>query len=337
MPSVTGFVELGADVDARLVFAGAGARIWRDDTALDGEIAIATAEDGAAVAFSIAHPTYDVERDAGQGRLTASADVETVDGISTVTALHLRRVSSGGTAWLQGTPRAILSEHQQAWHRETVMALAGVGTRPKLPGGARPRGATACTLELVGEITARSGEALASSIRRAAGQTIVLTVDSTGGNLSGGMAIYRALVAHDRRVEANISEASSAAAIAVMGCDYRRLDAHGVVLVHPPHIEAAGNARALRAQARMLDTAADDCAAILAKGCKRSMNTTKEWLNAWMTTGNDSGRQFNAASALRNGLVHEVTSEAAPASPPRIKARFAPINAPFRAIRAGRR
>lgn len=330
LPNVAGFVDFGANIDPRLVFVGAGARIWRDDTALDGEICIAVAEDGLAVAFSITFPNHDVERDAGQGRLTAWADIDQTDGITTVVAVRLRRVlDGGGTAWIVGTPTEILSESQAAWHGETVKALAGIGARPKLPPNARPHGKGVCHLELRGEITPAVGLSLEREIERAEGQTVHLTINSTGGNLFASMELYQALAGHRHRVEADIVQAMSGAAIAAMGCDVRRIDQHGTILLHEPSFtSASGDARKLRALAADLDRFATDTAAIFAKGTGRGMATVQAWLSP--------ERVFTAAQALKAGLVHQVTNEAAPARPAAVRARFRNYQAPFTARRVVR-
>lgn len=106
----------------------------------------------------------------------------------------------------------------------------------------------------------------AKSVRRALkgaqdAKTIKLRVNSRGGDVVDGFAIYNLLRDHPARVEADVDGlAASMASVILMAADEIRIAAGAMIMVHNPWGISIGEADELRAHADLLDKMRDQIA-----------------------------------------------------------------------------
>lgn len=144
------------------------------------------------------------------------------------------------------------------------------------------------------EVVAQIGAVTASEI--------VVRINSDGGVVSDGLAIYNALKRHASKVTVTIDgiAASIASLIAMVG-DTVAMHANTLLMIHAPIGACWGNAVAMRQQAEVLDTFAKAMqASYTAKAAKPAD------IEQMLTDGID--HYFTAEEALAFGLVDEVVS-----------------------------
>lgn len=119
------------------------------------------------------------------------------------------------------------------------------------------------------------------------GKALDVAINSPGGDVWAGIAIYNALRAHGGTVTTRaMGVAASAASIVMMAGDKREMPANAMIMVHNPWSFAAGNADELRETADVLDKIGDSLASIyVARTGKpdeeiRAMLATDTWLSA---------------------------------------------------------
>lgn len=144
---------------------------------------------------------------------------------------------------------------------------------------------------------------------------ITVRINSIGGSVPDGLAIYNALVRHPATITTAIDGmALSVASLIAMAGDKREMAENAVLMIHAPWTYAAGNAADLREQADVLDTWAKAMATSYAAGSGKSV----EDCLALLTDGTD--HYYTAAEALAEGFVSEVVSAIPPAAMASVKA-----------------
>jgi len=130
-------------------------------------------------------------------------------------------------------------------------------------------------------------------------QTINLHINSYGGEVFDGVAIYRTLVDHPARVVTHIDgvAASSAATVAMAGDEIRITEA-GFLMIHNASGGVWGEARDMRQMADLLDTISSTIADVYAARSGQSHQQVTTWMAAetWMT----------AAETVERGFAHMV-------------------------------
>ena len=130
--------------------------------------------------------------------------------------------------------------------------------------------------------------------------TIKLRVNSPGGDVFDGFAIYNQLVRHSARVEADVDgEASSIASIIIMAADEIRVADNAMVMIHDPWSFAVGSAADMRDKAALLDQVKGSLLRTYAARTGQSEDVLSEWMSAetW----------FDAAQAKANGFADAIT------------------------------
>lgn len=119
------------------------------------------------------------------------------------------------------------------------------------------------------------------------GKALDVAINSPGGDVFAGIAIYNALRAHGGTVTTRaLGVAASAASIVMMAGDVREMPANAMVMVHNPWSFAAGNADELRNTADVLDKIGDSLVSIYtartgkAEDEIRAMLATDTWMSA---------------------------------------------------------
>jgi len=132
-------------------------------------------------------------------------------------------------------------------------------------------------------------------------EVITARVNSYGGSVSDGLAIYNALRRHPATVNVEIDGiAASIASLIAMAGDYVGIAENARLMIHAPWAGAVGNAKHMRDVADQLDGWAESMAtAYTRKGM------THDDAMALLTDGDD--HWFGASQALEAGLVDNVT------------------------------
>lgn len=132
---------------------------------------------------------------------------------------------------------------------------------------------------------------------------IELHLNSPGGSVFDGLAIYNTLKDHKSTVIAKVDGvAASAASFILQAADTRQISRNAQVMIHDAKAYAGGNADQMRKAAELLDRVSDNIADIYSV---RSSNAkTAEEFRSIMKSGD---KWYNGNEALEDGLVDEVT------------------------------
>lgn len=125
-------------------------------------------------------------------------------------------------------------------------------------------------------------------------------INSPGGSVFDGTAIYNALAKHKGEVTVNIDGiALSMASVIAMAGDTVRMANNALMMVHNPQGAAYGEAKDLRAYADVMDKAKGNLVTAYTKKSGRDADTIAALMDAetWMT----------AEEALAEGLIDEIT------------------------------
>jgi ATP-dependent Clp protease protease subunit len=131
---------------------------------------------------------------------------------------------------------------------------------------------------------------------------INLHINSPGGSVFDGVAIYNSLKNHPARIEVDVdSEASSIASVIAMAGDEIRMASNAMMMIHDPEGMARGNAEDMRKTADLLDQVKGVIADTYAKrtGKKYADVVALMAEETWMT----------ADEALQMGFADVVTGE----------------------------
>ena len=131
------------------------------------------------------------------------------------------------------------------------------------------------------------------------GRALDVRINSVGGQVFEGLAIYNALARHDAKVTVHIDgiAASIASIIALAGQDVR-IAANAFMMIHNPHGIAWGNSADMREMADTLEKIAGSLVGIYQERTGRSAEAVRAWM--------DGETWFTAAEAKEAGLVHQV-------------------------------
>ena len=132
---------------------------------------------------------------------------------------------------------------------------------------------------------------------------ITVHLNSPGGSVADGIAIFNALVAHPAKIETRIdSMAASIASLVAMAGDKVLMCANGLLMVHLPHVSLFGaEASELRRMAGVLDTATTNLISGYGRHSKIGADRIKELMVAetWL----------DANQAVELGFVDEILSQ----------------------------
>lgn len=133
--------------------------------------------------------------------------------------------------------------------------------------------------------------------------TINVRINSDGGVVSDGLAIYNALKRHAATINVTIDGiAASIASLIAMAGKTIRMPANTMMMLHAPHGGAWGNAAVLREVAEVLDTFARSMTESYAAKSRKAGE-----ISAMLTDGKD--HWFTAAEAVAFGLADEVIAD----------------------------
>ena len=144
---------------------------------------------------------------------------------------------------------------------------------------------------------------LSDELKKLAGvKEITLRINSPGGNVFDGLAMYNSLKKFPARIVTEIDGmALSIASIIALAGDEVRMAGNAVYMIHNPWTMAAGDAVEMRKIADQLDLVRNSLAGTYATKTKEqsSLEQISEWMNAetW----------FNSEEALKAGFVDQIT------------------------------
>jgi ATP-dependent Clp protease protease subunit len=131
-------------------------------------------------------------------------------------------------------------------------------------------------------------------------KTINVRINSAGGSVFDGVAIYNTLRKHGARIEVDIDGmALSIASVIAMAGDEIRMAENALFMIHDPWTMTWGNAGELREQADLLDKIKGTLVDTYVARSGRSAAEVSDWMAAetWMT----------AQEAQERGFVNSIT------------------------------
>lgn len=150
-----------------------------------------------------------------------------------------------------------------------------------------------------------SADAFARALDDVTASDLNVRINSPGGSIFDGVAIYSQLRSHAARVVVTVdSLAASAASFIAMAGDEIRMEPAALMMIHEGRGGATGTATDLREWASLLDKLNANITAIYARRSKRDADEIAAWM------GRD--RWFTAAEALDVGLADRINEDDEP-------------------------
>jgi ATP-dependent protease ClpP protease subunit len=151
-------------------------------------------------------------------------------------------------------------------------------------------------------ITARS---ITAELKPLSGRPLTVRLNSYGGSVADGLAIYNALRRHAQSAPVTTTVegvAMSIASLIAMAGDRREMAENALLMVHAPWGQTSGNAKNMRDMAAVLDKYAE----AMTSAYTRSALTFEE-VKALLTDGED--HFYSAAEAEAHGFITHITGE----------------------------
>lgn len=158
--------------------------------------------------------------------------------------------------------------------------------------------------DIIGEWGVTAGE-FVNELRGLRSSSIDLHVNSEGGEIFDGLAIFEAIAQHPAYVRAYVDGlAASSASFIVQAADERIMGARSRMMIHDGHGLVIGNAADMREMAGLLDDLSNNIADIYAE---RAGGTRKQWREAMLGPNRASdGTWYDAQAAVAAGLADTV-------------------------------
>lgn len=129
--------------------------------------------------------------------------------------------------------------------------------------------------------------------------TIDVHINSVGGEVFQGFAIYQALKEHPATINVTVDAlAASIASVIAMAGDHVTMARNGQFMIHDGHVSMQGNAAELTRMVDQLNRASDNIASVYAE---RAGGDVAEWRNAMKEE-----TWYNADEAVAAGLADDV-------------------------------
>jgi ATP-dependent protease ClpP protease subunit len=152
-----------------------------------------------------------------------------------------------------------------------------------------------------------TAQAFVEALNAVKTKQINLYVNSPGGAVDEGTAIYNALDRHPATVNATVDGmAASAASFIVQAADKITMGAGSLMMIHDPYAMAIGNVETMAKMSEYLNAAGDSIAGIYAK---KAGGTPEEWRSRMKEE-----IWYKAEEAVAAGLADEVASASAAAA-----------------------
>jgi ATP-dependent protease ClpP protease subunit len=140
-----------------------------------------------------------------------------------------------------------------------------------------------------------SAEEVIGDLRRISASKIKVFLNSKGGDVFDGLAIFNALRAHPAKVETIVlGLAASIASVIALAGDVS-MYATSMLMIHEPHALTIGRAKEMRDMAALLDKTSGVLADVYQRRTKQEPETVRTWMH--------DERWFTAAEAKESGFV----------------------------------
>lgn len=140
-----------------------------------------------------------------------------------------------------------------------------------------------------------------NEIKSIKSDTINVRINSVGGEVFQGFAIYQALREHPSKVNVFVDGvAASIASVIAMAGDKVTMARNAQMMIHDGHVVAQGNASDLSKMVDLLERTSNNIASVYAERCG---GTVEEWRNAMIAE-----TWYNADEAVKAGLADEVVA-----------------------------
>lgn len=194
------------------------------------------------------------------------------------------------------------------WYTVRRHAALAVAAAAAIAGGAQAAASTSAEIWIYGDIGESwwgenvTAKELCKEIAELDVDSITVRINSYGGSVAEGIAIYNALKRHKATVTASVDGiAASIASLIAMAGDSVEITEAGMMMLHAPWGYASGNSAELRQYADLLDK----WAGAMASSYAAKTGKTNDEVMVWLTDGND--HWFNADEAVENGLADKKT------------------------------
>lgn len=132
--------------------------------------------------------------------------------------------------------------------------------------------------------------------------TLTVRINSEGGSVMDGYAIYNSLVRHPAYIDVQIDAfAGSIASIIAMAGDSISMAANSMMMIHNPSALAWGTSTEMRKMADVLDGFRGQLLDTYVARTKTDAKTISDWM--------DSETWFTPAQAVQHGFADQVTQE----------------------------
>ena len=134
---------------------------------------------------------------------------------------------------------------------------------------------------------------------------VLVRINSAGGDVFEGLAIYNALAQSSKNIDTQVDGAAfSAASVIFMAGKKRKMAENAFLMIHDAWSVVAGNAAELRERADMLDAISGSLAKIYSDASGTAMDEVKDWMAAetWFGANADKG----VRDAVEDGFVTEL-------------------------------
>jgi len=150
-----------------------------------------------------------------------------------------------------------------------------------------------------------SAKGFANALKELDSDTLTVHINSPGGDIFDGLAIYQALKDHKARVTVKVDGlAASIASVICMAADELIMAPKATMMIHDGWAMSVGNASEMRKMADLLDKQSEIIASVYAD---RSGQPTDFWRNRMRDE-----TWYNAEEALAAGLVDQIEGQEKP-------------------------
>ena len=153
--------------------------------------------------------------------------------------------------------------------------------------------------DVIGDWAGLSARQLVNTLKDIDADNITVRINSPGGSVFDGIAIYNSLRHHKAKIHVQIEGlAASIASVIAMAGDTVHMAENALLMIHNPFGWVGGDAEELRKMADMLDKTTEVIAQTYGSRCGQALDTIKQMM--------DEETWFTAAEAKDNGLIDEV-------------------------------
>ncbi len=155
--------------------------------------------------------------------------------------------------------------------------------------------------DVIGDWAGLSARQLVNTLKDIEADEITVRINSPGGSVFDGIAIYNALRYHSAHIHVRIEGlAASIASVIAMAGDTIHMAENALLMIHNPFGWVGGDAEELRKMADMLDKTTEVIAQTYCSRCELESDAVKQLM--------DDETWFTAAEAQQKGLIDNIDS-----------------------------